>query len=131
MSYSLFLFSLKINPSRDGWTSIFSTWGGFATNILFSTLHLTKIRLKELYRLSAGFNQTIASDLLYDAIIKKYEKFLDRQKILMSDKNVKFCPIPDCDGYAEKKSDKYVKCNFGHDFCNSVLLLKLKIIKGK
>ena len=52
-----------------------------------------------------------------DAIIKKYEKFLERQKILMSDKNVKFCPIPDCDGYAEKKSDKYVKCNFGHDFC--------------
>ena len=52
-----------------------------------------------------------------DAIIKKYEKFLERQKILMSDKNVKFCPIPDCDGFAEKKKNKYVKCNFGHDFC--------------
>ena len=52
-----------------------------------------------------------------DALIIKYEKFLERQKILMSNKNIKFCPIPDCDGYAEKKDNKYVKCNFGHDFC--------------
>ena len=52
-----------------------------------------------------------------DALIAKYEKFLERQKVLMSNKKVKFCPIPDCDGYAEKKDNKYVKCNFGHDFC--------------
>ena len=52
-----------------------------------------------------------------DVLIKKYEKFLEKQNLLMSNKNVKFCPIPDCDGYAEKKNDKYVKCNFGHDFC--------------
>ena len=52
-----------------------------------------------------------------ETLIKKYEKFLERQKLLMSNKNVKFCPIPDCDGYAEKKENKYVKCNFGHDFC--------------
>ena len=39
----------------------------------YSSFHCSqqKIRLKELYRLSAGFNQTIASDLLYDVIIKK------------------------------------------------------------
>ena len=53
-----------------------------------------------------------------DALIQKYEKFLEKQKLLMSNKNIKFCPIPDCDGYAEKKdANKYVKCNFGHDFC--------------
>ena len=52
-----------------------------------------------------------------DVLIKKYEKFLERQNLLMSNKKIKFCPIPDCDGYAEKKNDKYVKCNFGHDFC--------------
>lgn len=52
-----------------------------------------------------------------ETLIKKYEKFLERQKLLMSNKNIKFCPIPDCDGYAEKKEKKYVKCNFGHDFC--------------
>ena len=54
-----------------------------------------------------------------DALIKKYEKFLERQNLLMSNKNIKFCPIPDCDGYAEKKDkgNKYVQCNFGHDFC--------------
>ena len=52
-----------------------------------------------------------------EILIKKYEKFLEKQNLLMSNKKIKFCPIPDCDGYAEKKDDKYVKCNFGHDFC--------------
>ena len=54
-----------------------------------------------------------------DILIKKYEKFCERQKILTSDKNIKFCPTPDCDGYAERKNkdEKYVKCNFGHEFC--------------
>ena len=53
-----------------------------------------------------------------EALIQKYEKFLERQNLLMSNKKIKFCPIPDCDGYAEqKKKEKYVKCNFGHDFC--------------
>ena len=65
--------------------------------------------------LSKNFIKTILDN--DDALIKKYEKFLERQNLLMSNKNVKFCPIPDCDGYAEKKDKKYVKCNFGHDFC--------------
>ena len=54
-----------------------------------------------------------------DIYMKKYDKFEERQKLLMSDKNIKFCPTPDCDGYAERKNKniKYVKCNFGHDFC--------------
>ena len=51
-------------------------------------------------------------------LFQKYKKFSEKQKILLSNKNVKFCPFPDCDGYAEKKgNNKYVKCNFGHDFC--------------
>ena len=62
-----------------------------------------------------------------DALIQKYEKFLERYNILTKNKNVKFCPIPDCDGYAEKKGDKYVKCNFGHDFCFECL----KVPHGK
>ena len=48
---------------------------------------------------------------------EKYEKFLTRKKLMDSNKKMKFCPIPDCDGYAEKKKSKYVKCNFGHEFC--------------
>ena len=54
-----------------------------------------------------------------DELVKKYEKFLKKQKLLMSNKNIKFCPFPDCDGYAEKKdkNNKYVKCNFDHEFC--------------
>ena len=43
-----------------------------------------------------------------DVLIKKYEKFVKRQNLLMSNKNIKFCPIPDCDGYAEKKDNKNV-----------------------
>jgi hypothetical protein len=46
----------------------------------------------------------------------KYDKFLNSKKLL-GKKNIKFCPFPDCDGYAEKKFKKYVKCNFGHEFC--------------
>ena len=51
-------------------------------------------------------------------LLKKYEKFLNTKKLLDSDKKIKFCPYPDCDGYAEKKMfKKYVKCNYGHEFC--------------
>ena len=50
-------------------------------------------------------------------LVEKYDKFLSRKKLMDSNKKIKFCPIPDCDGYAEKKKSKYVKCNFGHEFC--------------
>ena len=51
-------------------------------------------------------------------LLKKYEKFLETKKILISNKKVKFCPFPDCDSYAEKTSSKkYVKCKNGHEFC--------------
>ena len=53
-----------------------------------------------------------------DSTLKeKYDKFLARKKVMDSKKNIKCCPIPDCDGYAEKKKSKVVKCNFGHEFC--------------
>jgi len=48
---------------------------------------------------------------------QKYDKFLNRKKLMDSNKKIKFCPFPDCDGYAEKKFKKYVKCNNGHEFC--------------
>ena len=55
-------------------------------------------------------------------LINKYDKFLEKQQILQSNKNYKFCPVPDCDGFAEKKKNiKYVKCNFGHEFCFNCL----------
>ena len=52
-----------------------------------------------------------------NALLDKYNKFLSRKKLMDSNKKIKFCPMPDCDGYAEKKKSKYVKCNFGHEFC--------------
>jgi hypothetical protein len=52
-----------------------------------------------------------------ETLLEKYNKFLTRKKLMDSNKKIKFCPIPDCDGYAEKKKNKYVTCNFGHEFC--------------
>ena len=55
-------------------------------------------------------------------LINKYNKFLERQNLLQSNKNFKFCPFPDCDGYIENKEKKqYVICNFGHEFCFNFL----------
>ena len=51
-------------------------------------------------------------------LIEKYDKFLQRKKMLEQSDKIRFCPIPDCEGYAEKKGkNKYVKCNYGHEFC--------------
>ena len=69
------------------------------------------------YSLSEHF---IKSIIKQDAkLLQKYDKFLSRKKLMESNKKIKFCPFPDCDGYAEKKNkkEKIVKCNFGHEFC--------------
>lgn len=52
-----------------------------------------------------------------DALVIKYDKF-SMKKIVSNNQNMKFCPIPNCEGYGEKKNDeKYVKCSEGHNFC--------------
>ena len=44
-------------------------------------------------------------------------------KIVSISKNLKFCPIVNCEGYAEKKDNKNVICNNGgHKFCFNCLL---------
>ena len=51
-------------------------------------------------------------------LIDKYAKFYNRKKALEQSDKIKLCPFPDCEGYAKKKGkSKYVKCNFGHEFC--------------
>ena len=51
-------------------------------------------------------------------LIDKYDKFYQRKKMLEQSDKIKFCPTPDCEGFAEKTGkSKYVKCNFGHEFC--------------
>ena len=51
-------------------------------------------------------------------LIAKYEKFSNRKKLMEKNEKIRFCPHPDCEGYAEKTGkSKYVKCNFGHEFC--------------
>ena len=65
-------------------------------------------------------NKIISED---ENLLKKYNKFLQRQKLLSTMKNIKFCPYPDCDGYALKpKKTNEVKCNYGHEFCFNCLL---------
>ena len=84
-----------------------------------------KISNANVYKLSCMQNkcnlilqEKFIKDILGDDkdLKDKYDKFLASKKLL-GKKNVKFCPFPDCDGYAEKKFKKYVKCNFGHEFC--------------
>lgn len=56
------------------------------------------------YSLSEAFVKSIiGSD---DQLLQKYDKFLTRRKIMESNKKMKFCPFPDCDGYAEKKKKR-------------------------
>jgi len=51
-------------------------------------------------------------------LIEKYDKFYNRKKMIEKSNKIKYCPFPDCEGFAEKKGkNKYVKCNFGHEFC--------------
>ena len=51
-------------------------------------------------------------------LIEKFDKFYQRKKLIEQSDKLKLCPFPDCEGYAEKKGkNKYVKCNFGHEFC--------------
>ena len=51
-------------------------------------------------------------------LIAKYDKFSNRKKLMEKNEKIRFCPHPDCEGYAEKTGkNKYVKCNFGHEFC--------------
>ena len=69
------------------------------------------------YSLSEYFVKSILGQ--NTQLLQKYDKFLSRRKLMESNKKIKFCPYPDCDGYDEKKNKKkkIVKCNFGHDFC--------------
>ena len=52
-------------------------------------------------------------------LLDKYDKFYKRKKIIeQKNNNIRSCPFPDCEGYAQKiGKDKYVKCNYGHEFC--------------
>ena len=54
---------------------------------------------------------------LDENLSNKYERFKKKEEIL-ENPNLKFCPVADCDGYAElKNNEKYVTCNNGHNFC--------------
>jgi hypothetical protein len=54
-------------------------------------------------------------------LFEKYKKFRTN-KIVMNDKNKKFCPEVNCSGYLEKTSkENFICCENGHQFCYNCL----------
>lgn len=51
-------------------------------------------------------------------LLAKYDKF-SIKKIIANDTNMKFCPIPNCEGFGKRKNkkEKYITCSEGHKFC--------------
>jgi len=92
--------------------------------IEYLTEKITNANVSKIYCMQHGCNVILESKFIKkilegkNDLIDKYDKFLQRQKMLEQSDKVKFCPFPDCEGYAEKTGkSKYVKCNFGHEFC--------------
>ena len=86
---------------------------------------------------NAELNDYFIEDIIkYDnKLYNKYNLFKNRISIL-NNKDYIPCPIPDCEGYAIKKSQKkynfsnkyFMKCTYNHIFCNNC---KTKAHEGK
>lgn len=72
------------------------------------------------------------SHMLNDGIIKKlvknnsdlYERYhkFKRNKLIMNNRDTKFCPEVNCSGCLEKSDEKiFIKCEFGHQYCFNCL----------
>ena len=90
----------------------------------YLTEKITNANVHKITCMQHGCNIVLESSFIKNILdgkndlIEKYDKFLKRKKMLEQSDKVKFCPFPDCEGYAEKTGkSKYVKCNFGHEFC--------------
>ena len=56
-----------------------------------------------------------------EELLKKYNKLVKRNQLLL-DPKIQLCPYPDCESYAKKRNNKYVKCiHKGHQFCFNCL----------
>ena len=68
------------------------------------------------------FDDFIQRHIINDMdLVEKYLKFKERKQIT-KDPNAQFCPYPNCESYALKKSDNnYVTCFKGHNFCFNCL----------
>ena len=69
--------------------------------------------------LSDDFIKNIIKD--NKQLVEKFKKFSIKMEVL-NNPNMKFCPVQNCDSYAEKiGKNKYVKCKKGHKFCFNCL----------
>lgn len=64
------------------------------------------------------YNDFIEMKLINDIpLLEKYKKFKERKQLIL-DPNIKMCPYPDCESYARKGKNKYIKCiKNQHKFC--------------
>jgi hypothetical protein len=90
----------------------------------YLTEKITNANVSKIFCMQHGCDQILETKFIKNILegnkdlIDKYDKFYQRKKMLEQSDKIKLCPIPDCEGYAEKKGkSKYVKCNFGHEFC--------------
>ena len=90
----------------------------------YLTEKITNANVSKIFCMQHGCEQILETKFIKNILegnkdlIDKYDKFYQRKKMLEQSDKIKLCPIPDCEGYAEKKGkSKYVKCNFGHEFC--------------
>jgi hypothetical protein len=73
-----------------------------------------------------GCNLLLEDDKVIDLVNQKfYAKLKKNQmnKLVTTNKNMKFCPTVNCGGYAERKreNEKNVTCNNNHKFCFNCL----------
>ena len=55
------------------------------------------------------------------SLLNKYNKLIKRNQLIL-DPNIQLCPYPDCESYARKSNNKYVKCiDNKHEFCFNCL----------
>ena len=81
-------------------------------------------KVSEIRCMNKGCNTIINGDFITqhisidEKLLEKYGRFLKKLDVLKNP-NKKFCPIPNCEGIAERKKEqeKYVKCDQGHEFC--------------
>lgn len=89
-----------------------------------STADVYKIKCAN-YNCNEILNETFIKNIIKNLnkekasiLMRKYNKFIERYKILSLKEPVKFCPFPDCEGYTIKNpNNNNVKCNYGHIFC--------------
>jgi hypothetical protein len=75
----------------------------------YLTEKITNANVSKIFCMQHGCDQILETKFIKNILegnkdlIDKYDKFYQRKKMLEQSDKIKLCPIPDCEGYAEKK----------------------------